>query len=79
MTGCDCGVNHVPIPDGIEVRDQDDEIVAHGAFVHLERLGAGLVFLSITTPNGRNITVDLYAPRGRGLSMLVEGDVEDAA
>lgn len=72
-----CGIKHAPIPGGIEVRDPDDEIVAHGAFVHVERLDDDRVWLSITTPNGQSIHLDVYAISKRKVGMLVrdEGDV----
>ena len=65
---------------GIEVRDPDDEIVAHGAFVHIERLDDDRVWLNIRTPNGQDIHVDFYAIKGRKVGMYVrdEGDTPTA-
>ncbi len=74
----DCGIRHAPIPDpgGIEVRDPDDEIVAHGAFVHVERLDDDRVWLSITTPNGQSVHLDVYAISKRKVGMLVRDEGE---
>lgn len=73
-----CGIRHaaIPEPGGIEVRDPDDEIVAHGAFVHVERLDDDRVWMSITTPNGQSVHIDLYAISKRkvGMSVRDEGD-----
>jgi hypothetical protein len=73
-----CGIGHAFIPDpgGIEVRDPDDEIIAHGAWVHVERLDDDRVWLNIRTPNGQDIHIDFYAKKGRKVGMFVrdEGD-----
>lgn len=74
MTTCACGIVHAPIDGGIEVRDPDDEIVAHGAFVHLERLDRHIVWLSITTPDGQRITVDFHARRRVRMLVQDQGD-----
>lgn len=77
MSADRCGVRHAPIAGDIEVRDPDDEIVAHGAFIHVERLDRHVVWLSIQTPNGQRIAMDLVARAGgRRLDIIVrdEGD-----
>lgn len=69
---CSCRVPHVTLPEGhdIDVRDPDDEIVAHQAFVHVERLDRHTVWVGITTPSGERVDLDLVATRGK-LRMLV--------
>ncbi len=72
-----CGIHHAPIPEpgGIEVRDPDDEIVAHGAFVHVERLDDNRVWMSITTANGQEVHIDFWAPRARvRMTVMDQGD-----
>lgn len=78
--GDPCGIVHAPIPGGIEVRDPDDEIVAHGAFVHVERLDDDRVWLSITTPNGQCVHIDFFAISRKKLGMSVtdQGDTPTA-
>lgn len=75
---CGCGIVHAPIPypGGIEVRDPDDEIVAHGALVHVERLDDDRVWMSITHPGGQEVHVDFFAISKRkvGMSVRDEGD-----
>lgn len=68
-----CGIRHAPIPEpgGIEVRDPDDEIVAHGAFVHVERMDRDAVWVGILTPNGQHIHVWFRALRKGRLRMAV--------
>lgn len=65
-----------PAPEGIEVRDPDDEVVAHGAFVHVERLDDDRVWMSIATPNGQEVHIDVFAqPKRRvGMSVTDQGD-----
>lgn len=79
---CACRVPHVTLPEGrdIEVRDPDDEIVAHGAFVHIERLDDDRVWMSITTPNGQDIHVEVHAISKRkvGMSVIDQGDTPTA-
>lgn len=69
---CACCVPHVTLPAGqdIEVRDPDDEVVAHGAFVHIERMDADAVWLSIETPSGERVDIDFVAVNG-ALRMVV--------
>lgn len=69
---CDCGMAHVPMEADIEVRDPDDEIVAHRAFVHVERLSPDNVWMSIATPDGRRITVEFHNRKGHRVRMFVD-------
>ena len=68
----DCGIRHATLPEGhdIDVRDPDDEIVAHRAFVHVERLDRGSVWVGIETPGGERVDIDFFAHKGR-LRMVV--------
>jgi hypothetical protein len=60
-----CDVAHVLLDGDIEVRDPDDEIVAHRALVHIERMDADAVWVGIDTPDGQHTAVNFYVVKGR--------------
>jgi hypothetical protein len=50
----------------IEIRDPDDEIIAEGCLIHIERMDRGYVWIGITDERGDILHVDLVkGPRCR--------------
>jgi hypothetical protein len=68
MKTCDderCDVRHVLLDGDVEVRDPDDEVVAHRALVHIERMDDDAVWVGIDTPDGTHTAVWFRAVKGK--------------